>query len=129
MRAHAERGVRIGQAETRTGEALAATNAIQVGSYQVPQHFVKHGFTGDPSMLTIPAAEQHRKDYVFLVPGTFDKNFAVFAKPVDADIQMPSSSGNAFPVRVNAIESPAGDHMGKRSATPARPRALQGTCG
>ena len=72
----------------KTGFTLSATNAIQIGSYQVSGQFVKHGFTGDPSMLTIPAAEQHRKDYVFLVPDTFDKNFAVFAKPVGTDIMM-----------------------------------------
>jgi hypothetical protein len=70
----------------KTGFTLSATAAIQVGSYQVSQQFVKHGQTGDPSMLTIPAAEQHRKDYVFLVPDTFERNFAVFAKPVDANI-------------------------------------------
>ena len=70
----------------KTGFTLSATAAIQIGSYQVSQQFVKHGFTGDPSMLTIPAAEQHRKDYVFMVPDTFDKNFAVFAKQVGANI-------------------------------------------
>ncbi len=70
----------------KTGFTLSATAAIQIGSYQVSQQFVKHGQTGDPSMLTIPAAEQHRKDYVFLVPDTFEKNFGVFAKPVGANI-------------------------------------------
>jgi len=72
----------------KTGFTISADKAIQVASYQVPQHFVKHGFIGDPSMLTIPAAEQHRKDYVFLVPATFEKNYAVFAKPVDAQITL-----------------------------------------
>jgi hypothetical protein len=71
-----------------TGFTISASAAIQVGSYQVSQHFVKHGFTGDPSMLTIPAAEQHRKDYVFMVPDTFDKNFGVFSKPVAANITL-----------------------------------------
>jgi hypothetical protein len=37
----------------------------------------------------MPAAEQHRKDYVFLVPSTFQKNYVVFAKPVTgADIKL-----------------------------------------
>jgi IgGFc binding protein len=61
---------------------------IQVSTYLVSQHFVKQGFIGDPSQLLIPAAEQHRKDYVFLVPATFEKNYAVFAKPVDAAITL-----------------------------------------
>jgi hypothetical protein len=34
----------------------------------------------------IPAAEQHRKDYVFLIPGTFQQNYIVLAKPVDANV-------------------------------------------
>ncbi len=66
----------------RTGFTMSADRAIQVAQYLVPQHFIKQGFTGDPSQLIIPAAEQHRKDYVFLVPSTFQSNYAVFAKPV-----------------------------------------------
>jgi len=72
----------------KVGFTISADKAIQVASYQVSQHFVKHGFTGDPSMLTIPAAEQHRKDYVFMVPDTFDKNFGVFSKPVAANVML-----------------------------------------
>ena len=40
------------------------------------------------SQLLIPAAEQHRKDYVFLVPATWQQNYAVFAKPVAAHITL-----------------------------------------
>jgi hypothetical protein len=61
----------------------------------VPQHFVKHGYIGDPSMQTIPAAEQHRKDYVFLVPDTWQDNYGVFAKPVSADILVDGVSLNS----------------------------------
>jgi len=64
-----------------TGFSLKATNAIQVASYLVSQQFVKDGWTGDPSQLLHPAAEQHRKDYVFLIPSTFQTNWIVFAKP------------------------------------------------
>jgi hypothetical protein len=78
-----------------TGFVMSADKPIQIGSFQVSQHFVKHGQTGDPSFLTIPAAEQHRKDYVFLVPGTFEKNFAVFSKPVGADILVDGISLNS----------------------------------
>jgi hypothetical protein len=73
---------------SNTGFTLAADKAVQVAQYLVPQHFVKPGFIGDPSQLTIPAAEQHRKDYVFLVPATFDMNYAVFSKPVAANIKL-----------------------------------------
>ena len=51
-----------------TGFAMESNNAIEVSTYLVSQQFVKHGFIGDPSQLLMPAAEQFRKDYVFLVP-------------------------------------------------------------
>ncbi len=64
-----------------TGFSLKASNAIQIASYLVSQQFVKDGWTGDPSQLLHPAAEQHRKEYVFLIPATFTTNYIVFAKP------------------------------------------------
>ncbi len=64
-----------------TGFTLKASNAIQIASYLVSQQFIKDGWTGDPSQLLHPAAEQHRKEYVFLIPATFNTNFIVFAKP------------------------------------------------
>ncbi|MBA3464231.1 MAG: IgGFc-binding protein, partial [Deltaproteobacteria bacterium] len=69
-----------------SGFTLSASAAIQISSYLVPGHFVKYGYTGDPAQIMVPAAEQHRKDYVFLVPGTFQLNYAVFAKPVAAKL-------------------------------------------
>lgn len=69
-----------------TGFALKSSNAVQVATYLVSQQFVKNGYIGDPSQLLIPAAEQHRKDYVFLIPDTFQSNYIVLAKPVDASI-------------------------------------------
>lgn len=70
------------------GFTLSADKAVQVAQYLVPQQFVKEGFIGDPSQLTIPAAEQHRKDYVFLVPATWQQNYAVLSRPVGAQIQI-----------------------------------------
>lgn len=70
----------------RTGFTLTADKAVEVAQYLVAQQFIKDGWIGDPSQLTIPAAEQHRKDYVFLVPTTWTKNYAVFSKPVDAHL-------------------------------------------
>jgi hypothetical protein len=67
-----------------TGFAMSANAPVQVGQVLVSSHFVKHGYIGDPSLLMIPAAEQHRKDYVFLVPATFQDNYMVLAKPTDA---------------------------------------------
>ena len=69
-----------------TGFAMTSNNAIEVATYLVSQQFVKHGFIGDPSQLLMPAAEQFRKDYVFLIPGTFQSNYIVLAKPMDANV-------------------------------------------
>ncbi|MDB4959946.1 MAG: hypothetical protein JWO36_7515, partial [Myxococcales bacterium] len=73
------------------GFTLSSDQAVEVAQYLVSQHFVKHGYIGDPSQLLIPAAEQHRKDYVFLIPATFQANYIVFAKPVDAMVVLDGS--------------------------------------
>jgi len=65
-----------------TGFAMSASAPIQVTSYLVPQHFIPQGGIGDASQLLLPAAEQFRKEYVFLVPATFTKNYGVLARPV-----------------------------------------------
>jgi hypothetical protein len=93
------------------GFALKATNAVQVATYLVSQQFVKQGYIGDPSQLLIPAAEQHRKDYVFLVPDTFQSNYVVLAKPVDAMVIL-----DGFPLAMqefaNCVTAPIGTVAG-----------------
>ncbi|MBP8805107.1 MAG: IgGFc-binding protein [Kofleriaceae bacterium] len=64
------------------GFTLSASAPVSLGQVLVSQHRVPDGFTGDPSLVIFPSAEQHRKDYVFLVPSTFRTNFFVLAKPV-----------------------------------------------
>jgi hypothetical protein len=90
-----------------TGFALKATNAIQIATYLVSQQFVKNGYIGDPSQLLIPAAEQHRKDYVFLIPPEWDKDYIVLAKPVDAMILL-----DGFPLEMQefsmCVKAPIG---------------------
>ena len=70
------------------GFTMTANNAIEVATYLVPQHFVKHGYTGDPSQLLMPAAEQFRKDYVFLIPPSWQTNWIVIAKPTTATVML-----------------------------------------
>jgi hypothetical protein len=71
-----------------SGFALKASNAVEIASYLVSQQFVKQGYIGDPSQLLHPAAEQHRKSYVFLIPGTFQSNYIVMAKPKAASVTL-----------------------------------------
>ena len=71
-----------------TGFTMTASAAVEVGSFLVSGQFVKHGDTGDPSQITLPAAEQFRKEYVFFVPATFQNNYIVLAKPVSAAVML-----------------------------------------
>ncbi|HEY5922817.1 MAG TPA: IgGFc-binding protein [Kofleriaceae bacterium] len=90
-----------------TGFALKASNAVQIATYLVSQQFITQGWTGDPSQLLIPAAEQHRKDYVFLIPDTFQVDYIVLAKPVDAKVLL-----DGFPLEMvefaNCVKAPIG---------------------
>lgn len=67
---------------TDHGFTLSASGAVTVGQVLISQSRVPDGNIGDPSLVIFPAAEQHRKDYVFLVPTTFRDNYFVLAKPV-----------------------------------------------
>jgi IgGFc binding protein len=69
-----------------TGFTLVADKAVEVNSFLVSQDFVKPGQIGDPSQITLPAAEQFRKDYVFLVPSTFQLNYMALAVPTAAKV-------------------------------------------
>jgi IgGFc binding protein len=69
-----------------TGFALSSDQPIEVGSFLVPEQFIKQGGIGDPSQITLPAAEQFRKSYVFLVPQSWQDNYMALAKPKDAHI-------------------------------------------
>lgn len=89
------------------GFALSASAPVQVASYLVSQHFVKYGYLGDPSQVLIPAAEQHRKEYVFLVPDTFQSNYAVFSRPVGSTVSMDGNSLDSAEFS-NCVKAPIG---------------------
>ena len=91
-----------------SGFAMSSDNAIEVATYLVPQHFVKHGYIGDPSSLLMPAAEQFRSSYVFLVPGTFQSNYMVLAKPVNAMVMFDGAPLATGGCRSGAIGMVAG---------------------
>jgi len=66
--------------------------AVMLGQFLVSQGLIPDGGTGDPSFVVFPAAEQHRKDYTFLVPTTFSSNYMVLAKPQNAGITINGTS-------------------------------------
>jgi hypothetical protein len=96
----------------RTGFTISSDKAIQVAQYLVAQQFIKQGFIGDPDQMILPAAEQHRKDYVFLVPSTFQKNYVVFAKPITgANIKLDGVSLESVEFG-NCVKAPIGMMQG-----------------
>ena len=79
------------------GFTLTATGgAVMVGQFLVSQGLVPGGI-GDPSFLIFPAADQHRDNYVFLIPDTFRDNFMVLVKPDGTDIILDGASLGEFP--------------------------------
>ena len=62
-------------------------HAIMFAQYLVSQGRVPGGI-GDPTFIIFPATEQHRDAYVYLVPETFQDNYAVFAAPESATLMV-----------------------------------------
>ncbi len=87
------------------GFTLSATGPVSLGQVLVSQHRIPDGFTGDPSLVIFPSAEQHRKDYVFLVPSTFRTNFFVLAKPVTGTF---TADGRTLGEFVGCVTEPIG---------------------
>jgi hypothetical protein len=61
--------------------------AIMVGQFLLSQGYVPGGI-GDPSFIVFPAADQHRSEYVFLVPTTFEDNYMVLVRPDTAGLEI-----------------------------------------
>jgi len=81
---------------SQTGFALSATAAVELVKVLVPQQYIPDGFIGDPSFALHPAAEQFRKEYVFLVPDTWQDNYMVLSRPAGVNIMfdgMPLGNG------------------------------------
>jgi len=90
-----------------TGFTVESTGgAIMVGQYLVSQNMIPDGGIGDPSFIVFPAAEQHRKEYVFLIPTTFEKNYMVLAMPAGAAVFI---DGQALGEFNNCVTADIGD--------------------
>ena len=74
-----------------TGDfVLQADQPVMVAQYAVAQGFLEDqsGPGGDPEFVIFPPVEQYRKDYIFLTPTTFTKDFVVIAAPTGADVTL-----------------------------------------
>jgi hypothetical protein len=68
--------------------ARATGGAIMVAQVLTSQQTIPQGGIGDPTMIVFPAADQHREQYVFLVPTTFEVNYMVVAMPTTAVVML-----------------------------------------
>jgi hypothetical protein len=92
------------------GFTLKATGgAVMLGQFLVSQGLIPQGGTGDPTFVVFPAAEQHRKDYTFLVPTTFSKNYMVLSKPQTAAIHI---DGEVLGEFNDCVTAPVGEVNG-----------------
>lgn len=78
------------------GFTVSSSAPITIGQVLVSQNRIPDGGTGDPSLLLVPAAEQYRKSYVFLVPSTFSKNYMVLAIPTSGSFTVDGRSLGEF---------------------------------
>jgi len=86
------------------GFTLTATGgAVMVGQYLVSQGLVPGGI-GDPSFLIFPAADQHRDNYVFLIPDTFQDNYMVLVIPDGTDVILDGASLGEFPTNCTTAD-------------------------
>ncbi|MBP9208425.1 MAG: IgGFc-binding protein [Kofleriaceae bacterium] len=91
------------------GFTLSADKGVMLGQVLVSQHFIPDGFIGDPSLILLPAAEQYRASYVFLVPSTFRDNYMVLAKPTSAAL---TYDGMPLTSEGDCVTAPIGDVLG-----------------
>ena len=63
-----------------TDFTVDATQPVAIGQILVSQDYTDDGI-GDPSLTVLPAVDQFRQDYLFLVPGSWLKNYVVIAMP------------------------------------------------
>ena len=81
---------------------VEANNQIMVAQYLTGSEMISlncqtlHGnlCVGDPAMMLIPPAEQFRKDYLFLTPGSYQANYATIVMTTGED---PTLDGSFVP--------------------------------
>jgi hypothetical protein len=66
---------------------LESNEPIMIAQFAVAeQYLVDYEVGGDPEFILFPPAEQHRQEYVFLTPQTFEKDFVVVAAPEGTEV-------------------------------------------
>jgi len=71
------------------GFTIESSEPIMVAQFAVSQGFIDSYKTGgDPEFVVFPPVEQYRKEYIFLTPPTFDKDYVVIGAPAGAVVEL-----------------------------------------
>jgi hypothetical protein len=72
-----------------------SSKAVMIGQFQVSQDSSMAG-TGDPSFALVPPVEQHRPEYIFLVPSGYQESWVLMSIPTGESFMLdgkPLSAG------------------------------------
>jgi hypothetical protein len=88
---------------------MESSEPVTIGQMLVSQNFCDYPkWGGDPSLTIFPPLEQHRTDYLFLVPGSWAANFVVLAVPLGGTEVPPQFFIDGAALPPDCIAAPAG---------------------
>ncbi|CAN5203724.1 hypothetical protein BH09MYX1_BH09MYX1_37930 [soil metagenome] len=82
-----------------------ASQPVAIGQVLVSQGYTESGI-GDPSLTVLPAVEQFRQDYLFLVPSSWQKNYVVIAMPENTVVKIDGTAigGECVAATIGALD-------------------------
>ena len=84
----------VRQTWTQKDFVLESTEPVAVAQILVSQQQIEGNVTGDPSLTIFPAVDQFRRNYLFAVPKSWDKNYIVISMPKGTNVTI---DGAAIP--------------------------------
>lgn len=91
---------------TQKDIVVDASEPIAVAQILVSQEYTEN-VTGDPSLTIFPAIDQFRQDYLFLVPGSWDKNYVAISMPEGTQVKIDGAAP------AGCVNAPIGSLDGK----------------
>ncbi len=91
---------------TKTDFVADASEPIAIAQILVSQEYTED-VIGDPSLTIFPAIDQFREDYLFLVPGSWSKNYVAIAMPEATAVTIDGAAP------AGCVRAPAGTLDGK----------------
>jgi hypothetical protein len=77
---------------TQADFVLESSEPVAVGQILVSQEQIDGAYTGDPSLTIFPAVDQYRRNYLFSVPTSWDKNYVAISMPKGTSVTIDGAS-------------------------------------